>query len=65
MNDRPDERQPTPATGLCASCRHATMVVSDRGGRFVRCERSRTDPAFPKYPRLPVAACAGYERKAG
>jgi len=25
------------------------------------CQRSFTDPAFPKYPRLPVIACAGYE----
>jgi hypothetical protein len=22
---------------------------------------SRTDPRFPKYPRLPVLACSGYE----
>jgi hypothetical protein len=24
------------------------------------CRLSLTDPAFPKYPRLPVIACAGY-----
>jgi hypothetical protein len=65
MNDRPDARQPAPPAGLCATCRFAAVVVSDRGGRFVRCERSRTDTAFPRYPRLPVIACAGYERKAG
>ena len=23
--------------------------------------RSRTDPAFPRYPRLPVTRCRGYE----
>jgi hypothetical protein len=25
------------------------------------CERSRLDPAFPRYPSLPVLACAGFE----
>jgi hypothetical protein len=25
------------------------------------CGRSATDPRFPKYPRLPVVRCAGYE----
>jgi hypothetical protein len=24
------------------------------------CERSKTDPRYPKYPRLPVKRCAGY-----
>jgi hypothetical protein len=27
------------------------------------CERSKTDDRFPKYPRLPVERCPGYERK--
>ena len=61
MNDRPDPRQP-PA-GLCETCRHAAVVVSARGSRFLLCARSRTEPQYPRYPRLPVAACAGYEAK--
>ena len=65
MNDRPDGRQPETAVGVCASCRHALTVVNDRGSRFVRCERSRTDPAYARYPRLPLAACQGHEPKAG
>jgi hypothetical protein len=33
-----------------------------KGSRFTLCERSVREPArFPKYPRLPVLACAGYE----
>ena len=28
------------------------------------CDRSRSDPAYPRYPRLPVLECAGYERRA-
>ena len=48
--------------GLCATCAHAAIVENDRGSRFYRCELSKTDPRFPKYPRLPVVACAGYRR---
>ena len=47
--------------GLCGRCRHAKRVVSDRGSRFILCRRSRTDPAYPRYPRLPVLACPGFE----
>jgi hypothetical protein len=48
--------------GLCADCRYAQKIKSDRGAVFYRCERSRTDPTFPKYPRLPVVQCSGYEK---
>jgi hypothetical protein len=48
--------------GLCATCRHLRTVETRRGSRFVLCERSRTDPTFPRYPALPVRACRGYER---
>jgi hypothetical protein len=27
------------------------------------CERSKTQDAFPRYPRLPVLACPGYEER--
>jgi hypothetical protein len=27
------------------------------------CERSKTDERFPKYPRLPVLECPGYEKR--
>ena len=47
--------------GLCATCIHARRIESDRGSAFWLCELSVTDPAFPKYPRLPVLACTGYE----
>jgi hypothetical protein len=29
------------------------------------CERSKTDERYPKYPRLPVVECRGWERRAG
>jgi hypothetical protein len=28
---------------------------------FWLCRRSATDPRFPRYPRLPMRRCAGYE----
>jgi hypothetical protein len=28
---------------------------------FVLCARGLTDPAYAKYPRLPVLGCPGYE----
>jgi len=50
-----------PLVGLCAACIHARRVESVRGSVFLLCERSRDDPRFPRYPRLPVLACAGFE----
>jgi hypothetical protein len=47
--------------GLCASCRHAKRVVSSKGSEFWLCGRAERDPAFRKYPPLPVVRCAGYE----
>jgi hypothetical protein len=49
--------------GLCRACAHATVVTTDRGSTFYLCERSKTDPRFPRYPRLPVVACIGYDEK--
>jgi hypothetical protein len=54
----------SPSAGLCAACLHASLIVSGRGSRFVLCERSRTDPLFPRYPSLPVVACTGFETRA-
>jgi hypothetical protein len=49
------------AIGLCASCRQARRIESSRGSIFYLCLRSATDPAFAKYPRLPMLTCGGYE----
>lgn len=54
-----------PPRGLCDSCRHQRLVPNTRGSVFSLCERSREDPAYPRYPRLPVASCPGYEARAG
>jgi len=47
--------------GLCSSCAHQKLVRSGRGSTFSMCLLHRADPAYPKYPRLPVKACAGHE----
>jgi hypothetical protein len=49
------------SAGLCASCIHAKAITSSRGSAFSLCQRSATDPGFPRYPVLPVRACRGYE----
>jgi hypothetical protein len=62
MNDSDGPRQADP--GLCGGCAHARVITSDRGSRFYRCGLADSDPRFPRYPRLPVAACPGFTPRA-
>jgi hypothetical protein len=48
--------------GLCSDCVHC-RVITARRSRFYLCELSATDPAFPRYPRLPVRVCGGFETR--
>ena len=52
-----------PPLGLCADCRHAREVASARGSRFTMCGRARDEPAYAKYPALPVLRCVGHEAR--
>jgi len=61
MSKAPDDRDDVQA-GLCASCIHAKRVESSRASVFWLCELSRSDPSFPKYPRLPVLKCTGFAK---
>jgi len=63
MSSDPPAWRPEP--GLCADCRHARVQQTGRGSTFWRCVRAETDPAFARYPRLPVRVCPGYERVLG
>ena len=48
--------------GLCDTCRHQRLVRNTRGSTFSLCERSKTEPdRYPRYPRIPVVDCPGYE----
>ena len=46
--------------GLCRTCEHLRLLASR--SVFVRCGLADTDPAFLRYPPLPVLACPGYRR---
>jgi hypothetical protein len=62
------KREATPPSrlaGLCDSCAHQRVVRNTRGSSFSLCELSRSDAAYPRYPRLPVLECAGYEQRGG
>ena len=50
---------------LCETCASMREVVTPRGSRFLLCQLSQTDPAYPKYPPQPVTRCAGYLPKDG
>jgi hypothetical protein len=50
--------------GLCDTCVHQQIVRNTRGSVFSLCRRSRDDPAFPRYPRVPVRACRGHDDRA-
>ncbi len=55
-----------PPAGLCNSCRHQQIVRNTRGSVFSLCRRSKTEPErFPRYPRVPVMRCEGWEPGAG
>jgi hypothetical protein len=47
--------------GLCQACRNLRVVNNQRGSTFYLCRLAERDSRFPKYPRLPVLACDGYE----
>jgi hypothetical protein len=60
---RKQESKPRPPYGgLCAECRHARTIQSDKGSVFVLCGRAKDDPRFSRYPPQPVVACQGFER---
>ena len=47
--------------GLCLRCRHARLVRSRTNQDYYRCERSADDALYPKYPRLPMRSCDGFD----
>jgi hypothetical protein len=62
----PARRPPSPSVGLCDSCRHQQLVPNTRGSVFSLCRRAKNEPdRFPRYPRLPVTECPGYELVTG
>ncbi|MCG8588021.1 MAG: hypothetical protein MJE66_01895 [Proteobacteria bacterium] len=52
--------QSDPSVGLCSRCRFARVTRSARGSSFWRCGKADEDPAFARYPSLPVVRCGGF-----
>jgi propionyl-CoA synthetase len=68
MPDRPSDAQWLKLgaqPGLCGGCTHATINETRRGTAYLRCTRAAWDPTLPRYPKLPVTQCPGFERPAG
>ncbi|MEV4419070.1 hypothetical protein AB0L40_03735 [Patulibacter sp. NPDC049589] len=51
------------AFGLCDACGHQRIVGNTRGSTFSLCGLARSDDRFPKYPRMPVLRCTGFQRR--
>ncbi|HTY96231.1 MAG TPA: hypothetical protein VMB91_04275 [Solirubrobacteraceae bacterium] len=49
--------------GLCVTCVNRREVPNSRGSVFYLCQLSKSDPTFPRYPRLPVLSCPGYRHQ--
>jgi hypothetical protein len=60
-NQRASGQADIAAAGLCGTCAHAAAITSSKGSTFLQCQRSFADPAFARYPTLPVLRCRGYE----
>ena len=43
--------------GLCDACKWQKLIRNTRGSTFSMCRH----PELPKYPRLPVKECRGFE----
>jgi hypothetical protein len=46
--------------GLCEHCINVQVIETRRGSRFFRCRLADIDPAFVRYPPLPVISCPGF-----
>jgi hypothetical protein len=58
-----DDAPPESAiVGLCSDCAHAKKLKTKIDATIYLCGRAAADSRFPKFPRLPIMACAGYEK---
>ena len=52
-----------PRFGLCDGCANQRLVSTGRGSTFSMCLCHKTDPDWPKYPRMPVLECPRFRRR--
>jgi hypothetical protein len=64
---RADDVEDLARVGLCARCVNVHIIENRRGSHFYRCRLADIDPAFRRYPPLPVLSCPGFvpENSAG
>ncbi len=48
---------------LCETCASMREIITPKGSRFLLCQLSHCDLAFPKYPPQPVVRCDGYQTR--
>ncbi|HZA51295.1 MAG TPA: hypothetical protein VE549_11170 [Myxococcaceae bacterium] len=51
------------SAGLCDFCLFQKINEVSPGVTVSACDQSEIDHRFPKYPRLPVYHCVGYEAR--
>ncbi len=65
MSDAMEDTPPESAiAGLCADCAHAKKLTTKIDATIYLCGLAAKEPRLPKFPRLPVIACPGYEKLA-
>ena len=47
--------------GICLHCNFVSEIVSGKGSKFIQCKKHFTNKDFPKYPKLPVKFCTGFQ----
>ena len=57
---RSDDAEDIVRVGLCVRCANVHVIENRRGSRFYRCRLADVDPAFLRYPPLPVIRCPGF-----
>jgi hypothetical protein len=48
---------------LCETSGWMREIVTPKRSRFLLCQLSQTDPAYPKYLAQPVVRCDSYQKK--
>jgi len=46
---------------LCAACKRARLIRTQRGPAYILCTLAETGAAYDKYPAQPVRECPGHE----
>lgn len=62
-NNDPTMNDSTNNQSLCETCSLMGKIITPKGSRFLLCQLSNTNPAYPKYPPQPKCQCSGYQER--